>query len=48
MTDEARAYADFQGLPIHPVGDLLAWLDRPPTKLVAVGDPDAMDALERG
>jgi Cof subfamily protein (haloacid dehalogenase superfamily) len=28
------------------VGDLLAWLDRPPTKLVAVGDPEALDALE--
>ena len=47
MTEEARAYADFQGLPINPVGDLLAWLDRPPTKLVAVGERTAMDALER-
>jgi Cof subfamily protein (haloacid dehalogenase superfamily) len=47
VTDEARAYADFQRLPIHAVGPLLAWLDRPPTKLVAVGDPDALDALEQ-
>ena len=46
VTDEARAYADFQHLPIHPVGDLLAWLDETPTKLVVVGDPLAMDALE--
>jgi Cof subfamily protein (haloacid dehalogenase superfamily) len=46
VTAEARAYADFQRLPIHPVGDLLAWLDRPPTKLVAVGDRDVMDGLE--
>ena len=46
VTPEARAYADFQHLPIHPVGDLLAWLDEPPTKLVAVGEPKAMDALE--
>lgn len=46
VTPEARAYADFQGLPIHAVGDLLAWLDEPPTKLVAVGDPVALDGLE--
>lgn len=45
ITPEARAYADFQQLPIHPVGDLTAWLDRPPTKLVSVGDPDALDVL---
>jgi Cof subfamily protein (haloacid dehalogenase superfamily) len=46
VTPEARAYADFQNLPIHPVGDLVSWLDRPPTKLVAVGDPEALDGLE--
>ena len=46
VTEEARAYADFQHLPIHPVGDLLAWLDEPPTKLVVVGEPKTMDALE--
>ena len=46
VTPEARAYADFQQLAIHPVGDLLAWLDRPPTKLVSVGDPRALDGLE--
>ena len=39
VTPRRGAYADFQGLPIHPVGDLLAWLDRPPTKLVVVGEP---------
>jgi Cof subfamily protein (haloacid dehalogenase superfamily) len=47
VTPEARAYADFQDIPLNPVGDLLAWLDRPPTKLVAVGDRDVMSALER-
>jgi hydroxymethylpyrimidine pyrophosphatase-like HAD family hydrolase len=47
VTEEARAYADFQDLPIHAVGDLLAWLDEPPTKLVAVGEPRALDELER-
>ena len=46
VTPEARAYADFQGLGIHAVGDLAVWLDRPPTKLVAVGDPAALDGLE--
>ena len=47
VTNEARAYADFQGLEIHGVGDLVAWLDAPPTKIVAVGDPEALDGLER-
>jgi Cof subfamily protein (haloacid dehalogenase superfamily) len=46
VTEEARAYADYQGLEIHPVGDLIAWLERPPTKLVSVGEPRALDALE--
>ena len=46
VTPEARAYADFQGLEIHPVGDLHAWLEADPTKLVAVGDPDELTALE--
>jgi len=47
VTPEARAYADFQHLAIHPVGDLLEWLSEPPTKIVAVGDPEALDGLER-
>lgn len=47
VTEEARVYADFQHLPIHAVGDLLAWLDEPPTKLVVVGEPSTMDELER-
>jgi Cof subfamily protein (haloacid dehalogenase superfamily) len=46
ITPEARTYADFQHIPVHEVGDLLAWLDRPPTKLVSVGDPDALDGLK--
>ncbi len=46
VTPEARRYADFQHLEIHAVGDLRAWLDRDPTKLVAVGDPAALDLLE--
>jgi Cof subfamily protein (haloacid dehalogenase superfamily) len=45
-TAEASAYASFQRLPVHEVGDLLQWLDEPPTKLVAVGEPRRLDALE--
>lgn len=46
MTDHAEAYASFQGLDIHVVGDVGAWLDRPPTKVVCVGDPDFLDVVE--
>jgi Cof subfamily protein (haloacid dehalogenase superfamily) len=46
VSERAREYAEFQHLPIHPVGDLLAWLDSPPTKLVIVGDPEALDHVE--
>jgi len=46
VTPEARAYADFQGLEIHAVGPLHEWLHDDPTKLVAVGDPAALDSLE--
>jgi Cof subfamily protein (haloacid dehalogenase superfamily) len=46
VTPEARAYADFQHLEIHAVGSLDEWLRTDPTKLVAVGDPAALDRLE--
>ena len=46
VTPEARSYADFQNLEIHRVGDLHTWLKADPTKLVAVGDPAALDDLE--
>jgi Cof subfamily protein (haloacid dehalogenase superfamily) len=46
LTPAARRYADFQSLEIHVVGDLLEWLDAPPTKLVAVDDPSALEGLE--
>ena len=45
ITEHARAYADFQSIPLHEVGDLLGWIERPPTKLVVVDDPAALDAL---
>jgi hypothetical protein len=47
VTPEARSYADFQNLPMHAVGPLHDWLDQPPTKLVAVGDPEELDGLEQ-
>jgi Cof subfamily protein (haloacid dehalogenase superfamily) len=46
-TAASEAYASFQNLEVHAVGDLLAWLDEPPTKLVAVGHPVELDGLER-
>jgi Cof subfamily protein (haloacid dehalogenase superfamily) len=45
-TPEAHAYADLNKVEMHVVGDLRAWLSEPPTKLVAVGDPAALDELE--
>ena len=44
-TEYSRAYSDFQRLQVTEVGDLLAWLDRPPTKLVAVADPPVLAAI---
>ena len=44
---EAHRYAVFQQIPIHEVGDLLSWLEKPPTKLVAIGDPRPLDLLKR-
>ncbi len=46
VTPEARAYANFQHLEIHAVGPLRDWLHDDPTKLVAVGEPAALDELE--
>ena len=47
ITAEARRYADFQGLELHPVGDLLGWLNEPPTKLVVIDDPHVLDGLKQ-
>ena len=41
-TEYSRAYSAFQRLPVTEVGDLLAWLERPPTKLVAVASPERL------
>ena len=45
-TEASRAYAEFQEIEVHVVGPLLDWLEAPPTKLVVVGDPHALDELE--
>jgi Cof subfamily protein (haloacid dehalogenase superfamily) len=45
-TREAHAYADLNQIEMHVVGELRAWLHDDPTKLVAVGDPTALDGLE--
>jgi Cof subfamily protein (haloacid dehalogenase superfamily) len=46
ITPEARSYSEFQSIPLRPVGPLLEWLRQPPTKLVVIGDPIALDGLE--
>ncbi len=33
-------------IPVNEVGDLLAWLDRPPTKLVSIDAPERLAELE--
>jgi Cof subfamily protein (haloacid dehalogenase superfamily) len=45
-TPASDAYAQFQNLTVNVVDDLAAWLSKPPTKLVNVGEPEEMDALE--
>ncbi len=45
VTPEAEQYSTFQRIPLHVVGDLRSWLERPPTKLVCIGDPLALDEL---
>lgn len=40
-----RRYGAFQRIEITEVGDLESWLDREPTKIVAVGEPTALPAL---
>ncbi len=44
-TEYSRAYSGFQSLPVTEVGDILAWLERPPTKLVAVAKPEVLAAV---
>jgi len=46
LSQAASDYAGFQEIRIHEVGDTLDWLHAPPTKLVCVGEPDALDGVE--
>jgi Cof subfamily protein (haloacid dehalogenase superfamily) len=46
LNEEARTYAAHARLEAHVVGDLLAWLAEPTTKIVIVGEPVALDELE--
>jgi Cof subfamily protein (haloacid dehalogenase superfamily) len=45
QTPYSRAYAEFQDIPVTEVGDLVAWLNEAPTKLVSVGEPDELAEL---
>jgi Cof subfamily protein (haloacid dehalogenase superfamily) len=47
-TEYSRAYSDFQNLPVTEVGNLLDWLARPPTKLVAVAEPPVLADVRVG
>jgi Cof subfamily protein (haloacid dehalogenase superfamily) len=47
-TEYSRAYSVFQHLPVTEVGDLPAWLDRPPTKLVQVAEPPLLAEIRPG
>jgi Cof subfamily protein (haloacid dehalogenase superfamily) len=46
LNEEAVTYATHARLEAHAVGDLLAWLDKPTTKIVVVGDPEGLDGLQ--
>jgi Cof subfamily protein (haloacid dehalogenase superfamily) len=47
-TEYSRRYSAFQRLPVTEVGDLLAWLVRAPTKLVAVAEPHVLAEIRPG
>jgi Cof subfamily protein (haloacid dehalogenase superfamily) len=42
----ALEYARHAKLEAHPVGDLEQWLTEPTTKIVVVGEPELLDALQ--
>jgi Cof subfamily protein (haloacid dehalogenase superfamily) len=47
-TEATDIYVRVQGITVdvHEVGDLAGWLERPPTKLVAVAEPEPLTVLE--
>ena len=46
ITEHTRRYVGFQRLRVHEVGDLGAWIVEPPTKLVAIDEPERLDGVE--
>ena len=44
-SENAMGWTFNDEVPLHAVGDLVAWVDRPVTKLVVTGPPESMDAL---
>ncbi len=42
---ETLRYSQVAGVPLHVVGNLAKWIERPTTKIVTVGVPATMDAL---
>ena len=45
LNEYAERYAGFQNIPVTAVGRLSDWLDKPPTKLVAVADMERIAVL---
>ena len=45
-TDYTRRYSTFQHIPVEAVGDLVAFLEQAPTKLVLVADPEELGPVE--
>jgi Cof subfamily protein (haloacid dehalogenase superfamily) len=43
--EATRRYSQVAGVPLHIVGPLADWIERPTTKIVTVGLPEEMDAL---
>ncbi len=45
-SEYSRRYSSFQHVDVEEVGDLVAFLDRDPTKLVLVADPEELQPVE--
>jgi Cof subfamily protein (haloacid dehalogenase superfamily) len=43
--EETLRYSQVAGVPLHVVGNLAHWIERPTTKIVTVGTSDTMDVL---
>jgi Cof subfamily protein (haloacid dehalogenase superfamily) len=43
--EATRRYSQVAGVPLHIVGPLADWIERPTTKIVTVGLPEQMDTL---